>query len=408
MHARREALFALAAPLGIVLAGACATASSPLAAKGGDGGSGGQDGTGGASGTGIVGSGGGKSGGGGGPTIVDAGGADGDAAKDVAVVPEAAPFDAAPDVYVDLDGPPELRFLHGFADAPTVRACLVPWGDTGPLASPVAMPSMDLPYGAVVTLAPPAGADPAGAFRVVAVGGDLSKVGASSCQALLEMPIGGVFVAPLVVLPPQTLTAPRSLLVVGDGCVGGYVLGDATTACGTAGAPAPLDGGATGPDKRTAGAVVVEVSRVAPPSDQMGFQVLHASATLAPLGVRVVPMGGGTPVMLTQGLTLGAIAPHPPLAVSPQVAFGIIPAQSQIVVGDMNGDLFGVGVGDALATSGVDVGEIAPGKGFVLVVVGPKPSPLDAGLANPGRVVWLRQPLISPPLRFFIPLAGRG
>lgn len=409
MHARREALFAVALPLGLILAGACANASSPLAAKGGDGGAAGQGGAGGGAGSGIVGSGGtGKSGSGGGPTIVDAGGSDGDAAADAPIVPDAPPIDVVADVYTDIDGPPELRFLHGFADAPTVRVCLVPWGGGAPLASPVAVPSMDIPYGGVVMLAPPAGADVAGEYRMVAVAGDLSKLGGATCQTLLSTPPAGVLVAPLVALPPQTLTAPRSLLVVGEGCIGGLVLGDAATACGTAGVPAPTDGGATGPDKRTAGSVVVELSRVPPAADMVGLQVLHASGTLPALSVRAVPMGGGTPVSLAQGLGLGAIAPHPPLSVSHDATFGLVPAQSQIVVADMSGDLFGVSVGDALAFSGIDTAELSPGKGFVLVVVGPKPSPLDAGLANPGRVVWIRQPIIPSPLRFFTRLRGRG
>ena len=384
-----------AALAGLAVAAACATPSSQLAAHGGDGGA--SSGTGGGSGGGAGAS--GAAGHGAGGSGAPEGGLD--VGSDAPSPPDAPPADVAPDVFVDPDGPPELRFLHGLADVPTVRACLVPWQGDAAVASPPAVPSMEVPYGGSIALAPPAGADPGGAFRVVLVAGDAAALGASSCQDFLAAPKAGVRVAALDVLPPLTLTQPRSLLLVATGCLGGVVLADPLAACGMLAVPPKPDAGADAaalPDLSTAGLVLAELSRVAPPADRVGLQVMHASATLGNVDVRLVPEGGQPPVPLAKGLGLGAIAPHPPLAVNVDVGFGIVPEQSAVGVSDSTGDALLAGVSAGLASAGIPFAELAGGKGFVLVLVGPRPSPSDASTGgNSMRLVWMRQPALSAP-----------
>lgn len=291
--------------------------------------------------------------------------------------------DVAPDVFVEPDGAPELRFLHGVADATAVRVCLLPWSGAAPLpGAPVPLGTTDIAYGGSLLLTAPVGAVPEGAFRPVVVGGDLAKANGLDCATVLSQPPAGVRVAGLPVLPAGTLTAPRSLLLVATGCLGGVALPDPGAACGQ-GLP-PL---AANPS-----AVVVTLSRAAPPASALGLQVVHASATSPELALRIVPDKAEGGVVVTSQVAFGGIEPRPPRQLDPAL-LGVVPTAATLALADTQGNaLFTQLLGDALATSGQAESALAAGKGLVLVVVGPRPSTVDAAVANGPRVVVLAAP----------------
>ncbi len=300
-----------------------------------------------------------------------------DAAADVALdaPPDVAPVDAAPDVVVEPPGSPVLRFVHGVADAPTVRLCFVEWGATGPAES--GPPSAELSFGSSLTLHP---AEPSKDYRAAVVGGDLAAAGKVDCASVFAAPPPGVRVMPLPVIPAGTLSAPRSLLLVAAGCLGGATVADPAAVCTQLASPTQL----------SPAFALVELSRVEPPSGQASVQLVHASLNLPPVDASLVSSEGELRPLIPSTGT-GAVAPKPPAPIDP-AWLGALPKAARLDVSDAaNGQVLAPrALGDELAASGLSMADVAPGVRLVAIVLGSRPSIADAGPPVPLGRVWLR------------------
>jgi hypothetical protein len=280
--------------------------------------------------------------------------------------------------------------LNGLSDVPSARLCLVPWSGGAPSGIDVTPQpqASELLYGDLLTPQLPPGVDPAAqALRPHLLTGDLSALGAQGCLALLQTPPQGVRITALPVLPPGTMTAPRSRLAVAVGCVGGGQAPDISSACGVG----------VDPSLGNANLILVELSRIAPPAGQLGFQVVHASTAMPALAVRSMPSGSELSKTLVPQVTLGQITPRPPLAGSLDAFFGVSVAAAQIQLSDAtNGAAVGAfEVGASLVESGIAPEQVTAGGGLVMLVLGPRPgSPLDAAPITPTRLRWLTAPAL--------------
>lgn len=387
-----------AALLGLGAAAACASGSSPLARRdevagaSGDGGSAGAAGAG--QGGALAGAGQGGSGGqgaGAAGALAGSAGSAGSAAGEAGQGGSAGAAGAAgtagvaggPPIVIEPDGPPEFRFLNGVTSAPAIKLC---WLAPGSEADAPPQPEgSTLLYGSSMIPAAPPGVDPAAeALQPHIITGDLGKVGASGCKALLEAPPQGVFVSSLPVLPAATTTAPRSRLAVAVGCApqGGVV--DVNNTCGT------------GVDLKAGNLnlVLVDLSRIAPDAGQFGLQVVHASTALPSMRVILAPSGAELTATLVPQLSLGQIAPRPPSQGKIDSLFGANVIGAQVRLQDTNGtQLLTFDLGPSLAESGLTADAIAPDAGLVAVILGPKPgSPTDAAPVAPSRLVWFKAP----------------
>ncbi|RYE83195.1 MAG: hypothetical protein EOO75_19635 [Myxococcales bacterium] len=290
---------------------------------------------------------------------------------------------------VEPDGPPEFRFLNGVTDVAAVQLCLVPWGPGGALGVDSApQPPAGLAYGELLTPALPGGFDAATtSLRPYVIGGDLATVAGQGCLELAATTPAGVKAVGLPVLPPGTLTAPRSRLAVTTGCLGGLGVADPIYACGQG--IDPLAG--------NAGLVLVDLSRTAPASDRLGVQLVHASAASGPLRV-VSVTDKGTIVSLAGSLGPGQIAPRPPLQSTADSLFGINASEATLKLqdGQQGTDLLTFPLPASLADSGLGLDDLGPGHSLVVVVLGPRPGGPATGVppVAPPRLRWLEAPAL--------------
>lgn len=308
----------------------------------------------------------------------DAGaGAKGDASDDAPsdAKADAEPFiDATPDVVVEPDGTPVLRFLHGVADTKAVRLCVSQWGSSGPVGT--SQPSDEIPFGAAIDVPI---ADRTLSYRAAVVGGDAAALAKLDCASVFTMPPAGVRVMPLPIIPAGTLTAPRSLLLVAAGCLGGATVVDPAAVCSQLGSPTQL----------APAFALVELSRVVPPDGFASVQVIHASSNLP--SVKAVLVSSETEARDVVSLVdLGEITPKPPKAIDP-AWLGALPKGARFEVRDAANDqaFSPLPLGEELAASGLDVAGFVAGKRFVVVVIGSRPSIADAGPPVPLRRTWL-------------------
>jgi hypothetical protein len=276
---------------------------------------------------------------------------------------------------------------------PSLKVCLVPWSG----AAPAGLDSKPLPEGKELLYSevlypsfPPGFAPENDSFRPFLLSGSLGAVGDKGCLELLEKPPEGVKVTGLPVLPGGATTAPRSRLAIVAGCVGGGAVPDVVSACGTG--VDPVAGNAT--------LVLVELSRIAPPAGQFGLQVVNASTAMPLVSMQLFPsLGGGASLLVASGVSLGKIAPRPPFWGTVADLFGenLPGARFQVNDAQNGGVLQPFEVGPTLAESGVGVDKIGPGRGAVLVLLGPRPgSPVDAAPVTPPRLRWLEAPTLAP------------
>jgi hypothetical protein len=355
------------------LLGSCASGDkSPLAAdpsatggSNGAAGAGGSTGAGGSGAAGIAGTGGQSA----------SGGSSGSTAQDASI-------DVAPDVFVEPDGDPRLTFVHGLVDVAGVKLCLVPWVNGAPDNSTIApVPaSGSIAYASSLVVPAPSGVSLAStALRPFVLSGDLSAAG-SSCSALAKADpstLGGLVLTPLPVLPAGTLAEPRSLALIGVGCVTPDVT--PSSAC------------AKDSSLTAASAVLVEMSRVTSSSD-VGLQIAHGSLAMSTVFGAILAAQTGTSISISS-VGFSSIAPRPPSFVPPSTAFGspATDAMFQIKDSSTSSVITSVKMGDALIASGLTSDALSAGKNLVAVAVGPASLPLDAGLVNPPSVA-----LISP------------
>lgn len=302
-----------------------------------------------------------------------AGGAKGDGAADAASdagddAPDGAPGDGGDGGTGEPAGTSALTLVHGLADAPAMRVCLVPMVDGGavPGASPPLPDTIDgLAAGARFTLdaASLPGVDLAAeAVQPVVLTGDLAAASGRGCAELLA-PAGapaGLVATALPVLPAGTLTGGRPYLLVPVGCVGADHAG-ATAACGASYAGAP-----------NASLVVVAASRKT--GAGVALQVLHAVAATQALDVGVAPADALAPFTLAPSLAPGALGPKPAASAALD-AFGTTldgAAFTASAPGNPS-PLASVPVEDAIAAAGADPAGFRNGTAWTVVLVGSTP-----------------------------------
>jgi hypothetical protein len=270
------------------------------------------------------------------------------------------------------DGPPKLTVVNGVNDYDAIRLCFVPWPDGGDPA-PIPADPAGLPFAHAVVIDPQGGALPAGTDVYVHVlSGDLSQTAGKGCAALVAGAGGpDVVVAPVAVIPGAAIAAPRSLLLVPNGCLGGpgHTGNTEKQACGStysASTPNP-------------GLVAVGLSRLTT-KGKVALSVVHASAAMATVDVRLLGgYEGAMPVPLATSLSAGAVAPFPPLSALGLVELGTldkVAVQTFPAGGPMPSST--VALKEVFSQSPVAAADMADGQGYALVAVGAQPG-LAAG-----------------------------
>jgi hypothetical protein len=261
-------------------------------------------------------------------------------------------------------GPTKLTVVNGIADHDAIRLCFVPYPD-GPGSEMPWPASLDFAAGTSVepTDVVPPGTD----VEVVVVAGSLGSTTGKTCASLLSMPLPGVIVRSLAVVPAAVFGEQKSLLFVPVGCAGGAGHTDEAQAfvCGARYSEAAPD----------PGLVAGFMSRINGPNG-VPLQFVHAARGLEASEVRVKPgLGGAMAQIVADPWSHGAIAPFPPyLALSTQ---GLVsPPDASIELASlMNGQLVSSTTwSDAFAQSSLDVADVADGVGLTFVAVGAAPT----------------------------------
>jgi hypothetical protein len=304
--------------------------------------------------------------------------------------PDVGNQDSSKDVEIpqvlEPDGPPELRLLHAVSDYPYIRFCLVPWVQNQAGKSP--LPSLStLTFGEHQLVTWPADVDLEHTdYRVFVMSGPDVFGSGLSCDTWLNDPPPGNRVQALPVLPAGTLTEPRSLLLIAQGCLGGSVALDPVFACG----------GSIDSEAGNLSMTLVEMSRI-PPKNTFGIQVVHAMAALEPVRVRGVSAVTGSSVYLASTVGLGSIRPSPPWQADIAEVLGPVPTKGtiQITTVQSNTMVKEFEVGTSLLASGFTDQDLTNNRAFVLVLAGSKPgSPNGMELDNPARLLWIPSPTL--------------
>jgi len=279
-------------------------------------------------------------------------------------------------------GPTRLTIVNGVNDYDAIRICFMPYpgGDPAVMPWPSASSGLGFAKSAVID-AIEAVVPASGDVQPVVIAGDLAKTVGKSCDELIAaggMGAGGgggaggsggaapFVVSALPVLPGSVFSAQKSLLLVPMGCLGGAGHEDpsAPLACGQGYSPATP----------TAGLVALSMSRITR-EGHVSLQVVNASAALSPSDVRLLPgFDGATEWFVAKGVSTGAIAPIPPFAELPLAGLGSLDAATIKTYPANQGTATGaVTLSQVFANGGLSKGDVAEGKGYVLVAVGGYP-----------------------------------
>jgi len=266
------------------------------------------------------------------------------------------------------DGPSKLTIVNGVNDYDAIRVCFVPWPDGGDTpAFPADAKGLAFATPAVIDLA--SGVVPIGTdVYLYVIAGNLGKTSGKGCA---EITAGGldpdVLVVPLAVIPRAALEAPRSLLLVPNGCLGGVGHEDPleTTVCGKA----------YSIDTPTPGLLAGGMSRIVD-ANVLSLQAAHAAVAMPEIDIRVLPGAqGGTAGNVAPGLTLGAIGKIPPFREFSKMALGPIGATNILTVPPGYAQPNSTSpLQAALERGGISEAEFKDGSAFTFVAVGSAPS----------------------------------
>jgi len=292
-------------------------------------------------------------------------------------------------------GESALTFVHGVVDAQRILLCLTT--GEGP-ASPgwgSPFPEGGLEYGTSFAVTEPQSLELEGQpFAPAIIAGELELVDGMDCEEALETaraeqadpsgdPLelggeggasggeGGAPAAPpprprlrvgtLPLLPAETLSSGRSLLMVGVGCIGGpaYSAKNDTLACGAD----------YRPDRPTLSAVAVRMSRTRL-TGRVGFQALQAVTASPAVDVRSAPLvETSDPTMwITTQLSYGVIAPDPPRLEFTVLGYRANTSTWGLQVLSGGSVMYSEPWADITERSGVT---LVDGRNYTVVVVGP-------------------------------------
>jgi hypothetical protein len=268
-------------------------------------------------------------------------------------------------------GPPKLTVVNGVNDYGAIRICFVPHpGSSGAGVAPWPASAAGLGFARAEVIDPIGAVIPAGeGVQLHVVAGDLGATAGLDCEEILAL--AGEAGAPIVaaalpVLPAEVFVAERSLLVAPVGCMGGPGHSDPAQAaiCGASYTEAT-------PTVSLAAAVM---SRIAAPG-KVRLQVLHASAAMPPVDVRVATgFDAATEHQVAPELSPGAIGPFPPFASLARADLGpVTGVKLRTYLPGQTTTTSEVTLGEALAQGGLEEADIADGEGFVAVAVGAAP-----------------------------------
>lgn len=310
-----------------------------------------------------------------------------------------APEDAPADVFTEPPGVDALTLLHGVVDAPRIAFCFAKTvaGVPGPpLGAP--LPPNGLVWGQPLSLPANTGFD-SGVDDVqpIVVTGDFPLLAGKTCAEVVALaesyadagatddasvdagdagPSDAATELPpppparalaLPVIPAGTLTGGFSNLLVATGCMGGPSSSDSSEdfACGQD----------YSPSAPTLTPVLVQLSRVTA-SGSVGMQVVNASRASDPISLTsTAPEGSAkSDVAIQQGVVFGQVAPKPPWFGSSKAALGSPLAEAQLLLtsSGSSSPLYTESWGDALKAGGL--ADLADGKSYAIVYVGPRPT----------------------------------
>lgn len=280
---------------------------------------------------------------------------------------EDAPSEIPPPI--QPDGPSVFSFVNGVADSAAIRVCFaVRNGTTFELLHEAPWPADagGLAYGRALSAASvPGGADLATTdIRPIVLAGDLVAMGSTKCDAA-DPPPPGVVLAPLEVIPAGTLSHGRHVIIVAAGCVGGPSHSDIAqnTVCGSEYAV----------NHATATLFVASVDRTPTPG-YVGLQVLAASVATPEAQVNHVTADPVVRTTIATNVAPGEVAPQPPNTELQAGALGGLASSNMFELIETNAASASatVLVGDAMARGGVAAQDIADGKNFTVLLLGPR------------------------------------
>jgi len=266
------------------------------------------------------------------------------------------------------DGPSKLTIVNGVNDYDAIRFCFVPWPDGGDSAAyPADAKGMAFAASSVIDL--DSGIIPKGpdVFLWV-IAGNLDKTAGKGCAEITSGNLGlDVIATPLAVIPGMAFAAPRSLLLVPHGCLGGPGHEDmmATTVCGKT----------YSIDTPTPGLLAAGMSRIVQ-SDALSLQVAHAVVAMPETDIRILPaVDKAMPGNIALGLSLGAIGKMPPFREFATADLGPINAVNILTFppgfGNPSSTLL---LKSALDRGGISEAEFNDGSSYTFVAVGSPPS----------------------------------
>lgn len=266
------------------------------------------------------------------------------------------------------DGPSKLTIVNGVNDYDAIRLCFVPWPDGGdPPAFPADAKGLAFAAPAVIDLA--SGVVPLGSdvFMYV-IAGNLGQTAGKGCAEITagNLP-SDVLVVPLAVIPRTAIEAPRSLLLVPHGCLGGPDHDD------------PMNGVICGKtysiDTPTPGLLAGGMSRIVEP-DRLSFQAAHASVAMPEIDIQVLPgVEMAKARTIAPGLTIGAIGNMPPFRGLSKASLGPIGATNILTLPPGFAQPNSTSpLQAALARGGIAEADLENGMAFTLVGVGSAPS----------------------------------
>ncbi len=286
------------------------------------------------------------------------------------------------------DGTNRLTLFHGVVDAPKIAFCAVRVAEGGAeVAIEPIFPDAGLEYATPLALDGVPGIDASDALRLIAVARDASLPAPRCADVLAELgrrpadaaakdgapPLRAVG---LPVLPPDTLSSARSLLLVVTGCFGGP---DHDAPQGEA-----ICGKGYTPEKPTLGMALAAMSRRTA-SGRFGLQLFHGSRATETVGLVTSPPAGivGPTYFVASEVKYGQIAPRFANVAHARLEYGAPFEDAQLELRREAPEGVSSTWRDALARGGVSA--TADGANFTVVFVGPLPG-TSAPWANPAAL----------------------
>jgi len=269
---------------------------------------------------------------------------------------------------VEPDGPTRLTLIDAVVDAPSVAFCFASYPSGASTAAP--FPSGGLGFAKALVVPLPATDIPTGDVLLTIVSGDLTSVGSATCGEITADPTSypALVVTSLGVLPADTLTAKRSLLLAPMGCIGGPTHTDANqeAVCGK---------GYT-PDNPTVTLLAGPLSRLDDPA-RIALQAVNATTVVTKADIYFRPgFDGLSDNLLESKLSSGGVGPFPPYTGLTAASIGsVATAEIGIAPNPSSAPLANKKkLSDALANAGLVSTDLLNGKGFALVACGASPA----------------------------------